>query len=305
VSAGKAESMTPDNKPQTKIAAEGLATIPSPAQRDLVERIAAVLWTDERIFAVWLGGSLARGNADAYSDVDVHALVDDHGLTDVLGRLDRMVDQISPTVYRRRMTLGRDSILVGITPEWQRFDLVFHSSSSLADRTFPQIKLLWARENAQAWLPRVAPQAVVTNEQVAQFAPTVPEFLRVLGLLPVVVGRGEYLVAMDGVMLLRRYLIDLFILANGIAERGGILRLHPLLTSEQRAALERFPPLVPDKEAVITGHLACARLFLPLARRVLERNGVAYPIAFEQATLDHLKRTLNLTLSAAPNPTGN
>jgi hypothetical protein len=43
----------------------------------------------------------------------------------------------------------------------------------------------------------------------------VDEFLRVLGLLDVVVGRGEYFVGTQGVMLLRQHLADLFHAENG------------------------------------------------------------------------------------------
>ncbi len=40
-------------------------------QRALLDRLVAALGEDERILAAWVIGSLARGDADAYSDVDV------------------------------------------------------------------------------------------------------------------------------------------------------------------------------------------------------------------------------------------
>jgi predicted nucleotidyltransferase len=288
--------LEPNDPPQIDDSATILTTIPSPAQRDLVERIATVLRADGRIVAAWLGGSLARGNADIYSDVDIHAIVDDGAFAAVLGDLDGLVDRVSSTVYRRRMVVGGDNVLVGITPEWHRFDLVVHPASVIANRTFAQVGLLFAREDPPVRPRRTAGNPAVTLDQVAQFAPTVQEFLRVLGLLPVVVGREEFLVGMDGVVWLRRFLIDLFLLANGITDRGGVLRLNPLLTDEQRTALDTISSFAPKREAVIAGHIACARLFLPLARSLFGRHGVTYPDAFERATLDHLNRALGVTL---------
>lgn len=45
------------------------------ARDDLLERIAAGLADDPRFVAVWLGGSLGRGNQDAVSDIDLFAVV--------------------------------------------------------------------------------------------------------------------------------------------------------------------------------------------------------------------------------------
>ena len=116
-----------------------------------------------------------------------------------------------------------------------------------------------------------------------------------LGLLPIAVGRGEFIAGLTPVMLLRGYLIDLLLLQNG-SQRGGAKRLNPLLTEEQRHALLALPPLTPTREDVIAGHLACARLFLPLARRLTAERQLSYPDAFERTTLAHLQRTLGLAL---------
>ena len=96
-------------------------------------------------------------------------------------------------------------------------------------------------------------------------------------------------------MLLRGYLIELFLLANG-SPRGGAKRLNPLLTEEQHQALTGLPALAPTREAVIAGHVACAGLFLPRARRLMADRGVPYPDAFERATLAYVHRTLGLSL---------
>jgi len=48
--------------------------------RHLFERAVAVLGADERVRALWLSGSLARGVADAASDLDLIVAVADDEL---------------------------------------------------------------------------------------------------------------------------------------------------------------------------------------------------------------------------------
>jgi predicted nucleotidyltransferase len=47
------------------------ATVPNLPQKELLIRVVEGLWKDSSIVAVWLGGSLARGQGDRNSDVDL------------------------------------------------------------------------------------------------------------------------------------------------------------------------------------------------------------------------------------------
>lgn len=51
--------------------------MPSPHLTAFIDRTLAEFEGDRRVLAVWLEGSLARGEGDAYSDVDVHIAVPD------------------------------------------------------------------------------------------------------------------------------------------------------------------------------------------------------------------------------------
>jgi predicted nucleotidyltransferase len=47
-----------------------------PKQRDaILEKALADLTLDANVLAIYLGGSLAKGKADLYSDIDLHTLV--------------------------------------------------------------------------------------------------------------------------------------------------------------------------------------------------------------------------------------
>jgi predicted nucleotidyltransferase len=53
-----------------------LDVLPDPPQSDLLRQLAPGLWQAEGVVAFWLGGSLAAGAADRYSDVDVYLAVE-------------------------------------------------------------------------------------------------------------------------------------------------------------------------------------------------------------------------------------
>jgi len=48
--------------------------------------------------------------------------------------------------------------------------------------------------------------------------------------------------------------------------------------------------------SIIHARIIYGRLFLPRAQRLMEANSMSYPAAFEEATRQHLKETLNLDL---------
>lgn len=53
-----------------------LGVLPDLPQRETIALLAPRLWEDARVAAVWVGGSLARGAGDAYSDIDLRVAVD-------------------------------------------------------------------------------------------------------------------------------------------------------------------------------------------------------------------------------------
>jgi hypothetical protein len=53
-----------------------LDVLPDLPQSDLLRQLATSLWQVKGVVALWLGGSLATGAADRYSDVDVYLAVD-------------------------------------------------------------------------------------------------------------------------------------------------------------------------------------------------------------------------------------
>lgn len=261
------------------------------AQQDLIDQLTAALSQDRRIRALWLSGSLGKGQGDAWSDVDLTAMVEEADIRPCLadyaaGRPGMPATVLTHEVYGR--------VLAATTPAWDRFDIVFHTPAECARLDGAGLKLLHG-DPASTPLAR---QAAANSDAALRLAALVNEFLRVLGLLPVAVGRGEWIVGQQGSDLLRKMLVDLLLEENGIGpgQRGGAKRLNPFLTAEQRALVEAIDPPPARGPALIAASRAYANAFLPRARALATRLGAVWPQAFEDATRRHLLTALGLEI---------
>lgn len=79
-----------------------------------------------------------------------------------------------------------------------------------------------------------------------------------------------------------------------VEDRGGALHLSGLLPAARLQAVADLPPIAATREAVIAGHLACAQLFIPIARDLSDKAGVQWPAELERAVREHLHRSLSL-----------
>jgi predicted nucleotidyltransferase len=257
----------------------------------MVERIAGILQEDERVRAAWLCGSRARGTDDEYSDIDIWLVVRPADFAQFIDDWPNVSDKISPTVLRQRV--GKRPVFNHITPEWLRFDVSIGTPQDVPKRSRTTVRLLFDLDGLDA---KLGPSRGPLPPDATKVRALITEFLRVLGLLPVVAGRGEYVVGASGVGLLRDMLIQLMLEDVAVADRGGALHLRGLLPEARLQALRDLPPITATREAVIAGHLACTRLFLPIARDLSERAGVPWPAELERAVRERLRGSLSLEL---------
>jgi len=257
-------------------------------QQRLVEAVEGLLKAEPRVEAAWLAGSLGAGAGDAFSDVDILALAVDGALDDVSAAVLGNLPTITTPALVNSLFGGR--VLNVVTDAWERFDISLVQAEDLARYDAVALTPLFNRSGRTPPTQPDRPYRTAPD----QLLKMVNEFLRVLGLLPVVVGREEYALALSGVDHLRRMTFDLMLEENGVApwKRGGALHRNPLLTADQRAQLEALPPQTAGRDSVIEAHLAFAALFLPRARRLASEIGMAWPEGFESATRRHLKSKL-------------
>lgn len=262
-------------------------------QQSLLTAIHRRLVADPAIEAAWLAGSLGRGEGDAFSDVDVLALVGQGPAGETGLRYAREgVREIAEPVLVMPLFGGR--VVSVVTADWERFDISFIEAADLGRYDAARLTPIFNRGSREP--PRPAPTAYEVAPEA--LLALINEFLRVLGLLGVAEGRREWLLALQGFGILRGLSIDLMLEENRVspADRGGALRRNPLLTAEQRAALEGLPPLAANRASVLEANAALSAIFLPRARRLAARVGLPWPSAFESATKRHLRERLGLVI---------
>ncbi len=110
-----------------------LDAIPALPQSQTIREMATRLWQDERIRAIWLGGSFAAGTADQYSDIDLRVAVLPADLSSwERPDLDALVG--GPPLARQFLRFGDDSFLHHlILPNGDILDLLVQSAAVAPD----------------------------------------------------------------------------------------------------------------------------------------------------------------------------
>jgi len=268
--------------------------MPTAEQQNLIDKIADFLREEPRIAAAWLAGSLGRGEGDAFSDVDMLALADDGTAAEVSTSLAQGLSAIAKPVLVDALFGGR--VLNVVTQDWQRFDISIVQGDELNRYDAVSLTPLFNRSGRN---PPTHPSRAYETEP-ERLSKLVNEFIRIVGLTPVAIGRAEFELALTGIDILRRLTFDLMLEENGIppARRGGALHRNPLLTDAQRAALARLPPQAAERGSILAATRAYAAIFLPRARQLAAKIGMTWPAEFEAATRRHWQAKLGVDFAA-------
>lgn len=259
-------------------------------QTAMQEAIAERLEADMRIEALFVGGSFGRGGGDRFSDVDLVAVVPPKHQETVAADWKTVLEAIAPIVFWN--DFPRPALIINaVTKEWRRIDLLIIDRPALQARSRDSLKPLFDRPGLYATLPETKTWQGPSKSRVEGL---IKEFIRVFGLLPVVIGRGEFLLGQMGVGLLRGMLADLLREEVERADKGGMLNWTKLYSPEQLALIASVPAPEPTREGIIEAHLACARAFFPRARQLTERLDIAWPHDFEDAAWRHIERELGV-----------
>ncbi|TMC07204.1 MAG: hypothetical protein E6J41_16570 [Chloroflexi bacterium] len=268
----------------------GLAALPAD-YGPLFDRAVAVLGGDERVRAVWLAGALARGAADAASDLDFVVAVRDDDFEPFAAAWHDWLAAISPTLVARELP-GLPGSFYALTPACLRFDVVTERVSRIgASEGGARLPVL-DRDGLHARLPAPAER----RPDPARIAYLVEECLRQAANFPTVTVRGDWLLGVVAVQEVHLMLYQLFVEANQPSPPMGAKRWSAKLTAAQAAALAALPVPQPRRESVLEARQAALRAFLEQARPIAARCGVPWPDALEAAVRDFLRRELDLPL---------
>jgi len=264
----------------------------SPGYRALFERAARRLGDEPAVRALWISGSLARGDADAFSDLDLLAAVADPEFDGFAGRWQGWLADVTPTVLARPIPFLPGSFY-SLTPACERLDVVLERVSRVPQSFFRVRKVVFDRDGLDAQVPAPAPPA---GPDRAKLETAIEEPLRYLALFPAALGRGELLLAQEGYGHMRRRLSELFLELNAPLPITGVKHWRDKLTAEQYAVLEALPWPAATREALCDANRIFARVFLAHGRPIAEKLGVRWPEELEAAVRAHLERELGLEI---------
>jgi len=257
-------------------------------ERDqLIETVRALAASDERVVALFLGGSLGQGVGDAYSDADFIVAVEPEAHKGFIDTAEAWLSAGLDLVhwYRPHPSLP---IFASVTAEWLRADLTV-TIPGMVHGAKDRLKPLYDPAGLFESLPdRLAPRAADPDKVEAM----IREFLRILGLLHVAVGREEWALAVTGTGMLRNHLVALLVEELNLPSPPGALHLKRLLSAQDMDLITGLPVAEANRDSAVSTNFAYARIFLPRARALAERVGAPWPEAFEAATRARLRRDL-------------
>jgi hypothetical protein len=242
------------------------------------------------IRALFLSGSYGNGMADQYSDIDF-ILVAEEGASDAVAEIWR--DAVAKTgdivLWWDRMNVP--VLINAITDDWTRTDVLILKPDQMGSQAQSNLKPVFDHDNIYG---NLAEARLKPTPNLKKFRYQVEEFIKILGLLHLAAGRKEYINGVLGVFHLRNLLVDLLIEETDAPNRGGVLHLNSLISEEQKDLLMALPPALPNRDAMISAHLAYAKAYLPRARLRAAILGMEWPERFEAATWAQLNGTLSL-----------
>lgn len=259
------------------------------------ERISTVLSDQPTIRALWLGGSLARGEGDRFSDIDLVALVGEETVADAVSTIEKVLAAEFALVLVRNRGDQHHRLLNFVTADWQRFDINVFSGSGIERSGLRGLRPIFDKDGLDLPVGHGEPaKREVTAEQVYF---VVSEFIRVLGLLPVVIHREDLVGAVSGSALLREHLVTLLQYEQKGQTMTGALNDTRSLTPAAASAVLGLPVLSAEKSAIIEFNRSCWNIFIEHAPTISEQYDVEWPAGLVEAVRSRISRDLNVQLA--------
>lgn len=259
------------------------------AQSRFIDALTASVEADNSVRAAWLTGSFGKETADSWSDVDAHLLIDSAKFDAFHGNVERWLSEIRPLVFLRLMFEGR--MVNAMTDEAMRLDIWLHEGGS-AEVISGETRVLYEEDGVLSWQPR--PGDRLTREAAAELLlREIPEFWRCVSMTPVVVGRGEKLVAAAGNSIILLALTNVLCAASGRRRDRGVKALNGFLLPHHRRCVEEallLNTVQPDETVRIP--LRLARVMREHGPAICEQWEVVYPQAMEEAVVEYVVQAL-------------
>lgn len=257
-----------------------LAVLP-PGYGPLFDRAAALLAADERVRAMWVHGAMARGAADAGSDLDVSVAVRDADFSAFAADWETWLAAITPTLTARKIS---DGSFYALTTTCERFDVISEPVSKISG-TFLRRRIVVFDKDG---LDQLIPPPSDPPPDAGRITYLIEETLRQAANFPTVIVRDDWLMGVIAVQQVQLFLYQLFAEANKPMPPTGPKQWSSKLRPWQRKLLEALPVAAPTEQSVKDAREAAFALFFAQAPAIAKSNGIAWPDELEAAVRAYL-----------------
>jgi hypothetical protein len=260
-----------------------------PSYRPIFDRLLAISEGDDRIRALWLSGSLAKGTADGGSDLDVLLAIRDGDVEGFAAHWREWLAKITPVLIARELGPGHG--FYSTSTGCERFDVVWEPVSDLPVSQHRYRHVVFDRDGLDATVPAPVP---APGPDLGRLRWMVDEFFRVEAIAPFMLNqRRDYLCVVDGVQNLHRMLYQVFVECNQPQPPMGVKQWSARLTPEQRQILTALPVARPERESIIAGLQAVGSAMRTAGRAAVTGCGCEWPIELDNGVHRFVSQNLS------------
>ena len=252
----------------------------------VIHRFVQACSADERIVAAFLGGSVARGEADEFSDLDLCLITKDDALEEVkAGRAD-LIRTLGEPLFLE--DFGSDVNVFFILADGTEGEIFFFGESELDRIDAGPVRTLLDEQGllADVRFPVREPDRA---EQVEELRRVMHWFWHDLSHFIAALGRGQLWWAAGQLEMLRAYCVNLERIDQGVeAEAEAYEKLDQLIAIDRLAPIRStFPPM--ERDAMLRASLALLAFFRERAPVVGREHGLSYPLELEHVISNRLE----------------
>jgi predicted nucleotidyltransferase len=261
-----------------------------PNHQAFVDRFVKTCLADDRIVAVFLGGSYAKGYADAYSDVDLCVITTDASFEEFLNERETFLRSLGDLVFLEDFDNPNTAFYIYIDDT--EGELNFGSESRLDQIHSGPFKILIDKQNilAGATFPPFEPPS---PERVEKLRGLIHGFWHELSHFITAMRRDQLWWARGQLEALRSIGVNLARLKNNFLDPDfgdeAYFKIENAMPVEQLSALrETFCPM--EKGAMLNAVVAIVHFYQELAPSLAHEHGLKYPQGLERVMSNRLQK---------------
>jgi predicted nucleotidyltransferase len=249
---------------------------PSPPQQAVIDRFVAACQGDARVVAAFLGGSLARGTADAYSDLDLYLITTDTGYDSFFAARTAFFRRLGDPLMLEDWVIGGVAFLNFILADGTDGELGLGRAGDFAGLHVGPYQVLLDKAGILAGIGFLARPADPAAQREL-LRGLIHWFWHDLAHFTTALGRGQVWAAAGALEDLRRTCVNLARLERDFAAPAdGYEKLERALPVEQLAPLRAtFCALEPAALLAAGQHVFA--FYQALAPRLATAYGLSYP----------------------------